>query len=71
MILLAKSKRLYWRVKWIGEAAMLKPESILEIPAETKTIAGKAFPKGNTYLKLRDELGPLFDDELFAELYPA
>jgi len=25
---------------------MLKPESILEIPDETKTIAQKAFPKG-------------------------
>lgn len=49
---------------------MLKPESILEIPEETKTIAHKAFPKGNTYIKLRDELGPLFADELFAELYP-
>ena len=44
---------------------MLKPESILEIPAETKTIARKAFPKGNTYIKLRDELGPIFDDEIF------
>jgi len=49
---------------------MLKPKSILEIPEETKTIARKAFPQGNTYLKLRDELGPIFDDELFKGLYP-
>ena len=49
---------------------MLKPESIIEIPEETKIIAKKAFPKGNTYLKLRDELGPIFDDTLFEDLYP-
>ena len=49
---------------------MLKPKSIFEIPEETKTIARKAFPQGNTYLKLRDELGPIFDDELFKGLYP-
>jgi transposase len=57
-------------VKSTGENAMLKPESILEIPDETKKIARKAFPKGNTYLKLRDELGPIFDDDLFKDLYP-
>ena len=49
---------------------MLKPESILEIPEETKAVAKKAFPKGNTYLKLRDELGPIFDDDIFEGLYP-
>jgi transposase len=50
---------------------MLKPESILAIPEETKTVAKQAFPKGNIYLTLRDELGPLFEDDLFAELYPS
>ena len=50
---------------------MLKPENILAIPEETKEVAKKAFPKGNTYLKLRDELGPIFDDGLFEDLYPS
>ena len=50
---------------------MLKPESIHEIPKETKVVAKKAFPKGNTYIKLRDELGPIFDDDLFEDLYPS
>jgi transposase len=49
---------------------MLKPENILKIPEETKAVAKKSFPKGNTYLKLRDELGPIFDDEVFTDLYP-
>ena len=49
---------------------MLKPESMLKIPEETKAVAQKAFPKGNTYLKLHDELGPIFADGKFADLYP-
>ncbi len=49
---------------------MLKPDNILKIPEETKEIAKKSFPKGNTYLKLRDELGPIFDDDIFTDLYP-
>ena len=49
---------------------MLKPESILEIPEETKTVAKEAFPKGNKYLKLRDEIGPIFNDDNFKDLYP-
>lgn len=49
---------------------MLKPERNLEIPEETKAVAQKAFPKGNTYIKLRDELGLIFDDDIFADLYP-
>ncbi len=48
---------------------MLKPESVQDIPDETKTVAQKAFPKGNTYIKLRDEVGPIFEDKLFEELY--
>jgi hypothetical protein len=29
-----------------------------------------AFPKGNLYVKFRAEFGRLFDDQLFADLYP-
>ena len=49
---------------------MLKPKSMLEIPEETQAVAKEAFPKGNTYLKLRDEVGPIFNDELFEDLFP-
>lgn len=33
-------------------------------------MAHAAFPKGNTYLRLRDELGPLYEDRDFAALFP-
>ncbi len=41
--------------------------SVLEL---TANVARSAFPKGNPYLRLRDELGSIFRDEDFAELYP-
>jgi transposase len=50
---------------------MLKPESNLSIPEETRTVAKAAFPKGNIYLKLRDEIGSIFEDEQFGDLYPS
>ena len=37
------------------------------IPSLTQEIARKAFPKGNLYMSLRDELGTFYDDEDFAE----
>lgn len=40
------------------------------IPEETVRIAKAAFPKGNVYLKMRDELGVLYQDSQFAELFP-
>jgi len=40
-----------------------------EIPEETRRIAIASFPKGNNYLRLRDESGPLFQDEAFRDLY--
>jgi transposase len=36
----------------------------------TARVARAAFPKGNPYLRLRDELGPVFPDAGFADLYP-
>jgi len=42
-----------------------------EIPAETVRVTQAAFPRGNTYTILRDELGSIFDDEQFADLYPS
>lgn len=36
----------------------LKPAAFNNIPADTLRVARAAFPKGNIYLKVRDELGP-------------
>jgi len=40
------------------------------IPEETVRVAKAAFPKGNIYLKMRDELGVLYQDSQFADLFP-
>jgi len=47
----------------------LKPKAIPSIPKATKRIAQAAFPKGNIYLQMRDELGELYTDDLFRDLY--
>lgn len=39
------------------------------IPEETVRIARAAFPKGNAYMRIRDELGELYEDEKFAGLF--
>ena len=48
----------------------LHPKPIGEIPEETRRIAQTAFPKGNLYMKMRDELGTFYRDEDFEKLYP-
>jgi transposase len=48
----------------------LKPSSIADVPELTARVAHAAFPKGNAYLTLRDELGTIFGDSDFADLYP-
>jgi transposase len=48
----------------------MHPEPIFEVPELTATVAKAAFPKGNRYMKMRDELGTLYSDEQFADLYP-
>jgi transposase len=40
------------------------------IPEETARVARSAFPKGNPYLTLRDELESIYPDTLFATLFP-
>lgn len=49
---------------------MLKPEDGLPIPEQTKEVAKAAFPKGNLYMRMREEIGSVFEDEEFADLYP-
>jgi transposase len=40
------------------------------VPEDTARVARAAFPDGNPYLRLRDELGTIFHDADFADLYP-
>jgi transposase len=48
----------------------LKPEPIGPIPQETACLAKAVFPEGSTFIKMRDELGALYQDEMFATLFP-
>jgi len=49
----------------------LRPEVSPAIPEETVRVARASFPKGGRYMRLRDELGAVFDDARFAGLFPA
>jgi transposase len=49
----------------------LRPEPLPPIPEATAAAVRAAFPKGNLYVDLRTEFGTLYEDELFADLYPA
>lgn len=48
----------------------LKPSLIEDVPSETIRVARAAFPKGNLYISIRNELGTLFEDADFTTLYP-
>ena len=48
----------------------LRPEPIGPVPEETARVARAAFPHGNPWLRLRDELGTIYTDETFAPLFP-
>jgi transposase len=49
---------------------MLRPRPIGPIPSETARVARAAFPKGNRYLRVADELETLFTDDAFLALFP-
>ena len=49
----------------------LHPQEQWTIPAETVRVAEAAFPKGNTYMAMYEQLGQLYYDEDFQQLYPA
>jgi transposase len=48
----------------------LKPAMIQPVPEETARVAKAAFRRGNPLLSLRDELGAIFADTDFADLFP-
>ena len=49
----------------------LRPAEIAPVPAGTAQTAAAAFPKGCPAMRMRDELGTIYDDRVFAPLYPA
>jgi transposase len=49
----------------------LQPLPITPVPEMTALVARAAFRKGNLYLRLRDELGTLYTDQDFANLFPS
>jgi transposase len=48
----------------------LKPAPVQPVPEETARVARAAFRKGHPLLSLRDELGAIFADTDFADLFP-
>ncbi len=48
----------------------LHPQTIPPVPVETARVARLAFPKGNVYLTMRDELGVFYTDAIFMALFP-
>lgn len=49
----------------------MRPKPIGPVPEDTARVARAAFPKGTTYVRMRDVLGAIYDDEDFAELFEA
>ena len=48
----------------------LPKDPIEPVPEETVRIAQAAFPRDNIYMKMRDELGSIYDNAQFADLFP-
>src|SRR5260370_13679533 len=48
----------------------LKPEPVGPVPEETARLAKAVCQEGSPFIKMRDELGTLFQDELFVALFP-
>src|SRR3954464_5876665 len=49
----------------------MRPSPIEPVPEETARIARAAFRKGNLLMRIRDEIGVLYDDQMFTSLYDA
>ncbi len=47
----------------------LRPDPIGPVPEETVRVAKAVFRKGNLCLRLREVLGTIYEDELFADLF--
>jgi transposase len=49
----------------------LHPEPFGPVPEETARVAHAAFPTGNMYLRLHDEIGSIYEDDAFKQLFPS
>src|SRR6266852_4642631 len=47
----------------------LRPDPIGPVPDETARVAQAAFPHGTAWMRLRDVLGPIYEDATFAPLF--
>ena len=47
----------------------LQPHPIAPVPEDTARMARAAFPTGNLYREMREELGGLYEDALFAPMF--
>ena len=47
----------------------MQPQSIPSVSPDTEAVARAAFPKGNIYVLLRDNLGSIYSDENFVALF--
>jgi len=47
----------------------LHMKDVFAVPEETKRVARAAFPKGNAYMRFRDEIGPVYADSRYASLF--
>src|SRR5262249_1052871 len=49
----------------------LHPQPFTVVPPDTPRLCPPVFPEGNVYMRLRDELGVIYDDEAFGPLFSA
>src|SRR5512135_3582026 len=52
------------------ETMSLHPQPIPAIPEETIHVAHAVLPQGNLWMQMRDELGTLYEDQDFTDLFP-
>src|SRR5262245_39851848 len=47
-----------------------QPQEVPPVPDETRRVARVAFPKANVYIRIRDALGAIYHDQVFAAVLP-
>ena len=48
----------------------LKPLPMPPVPEEVARVARAVFPRGKVFIQIRDTLGAIYTDEVFADLFP-
>jgi transposase len=48
----------------------MRPQEMSPVPEETARVARAANPKGNVSMSMRDELGSIYEDQMFVALFP-